>query len=288
MAASMGRQLPKMLGAIRKEHAAVEELVQAHGIDGIISDNRYGLWSDRVPTVFMTHQLRIRMPRSLSLISPVIKKINSRMIARFDACWVPDHAGVQNLSGDLSHRRGPIEGVNYIGPLSRFNYREVERDLDLLVALSGPEPQRSLFEEKVLSQLKHMNVEALVVQGMPGHEKEQRVGSSTVISHLDSQALNQAFSRAKVVVCRSGYSTLMDLEATRTNALLVPTPGQTEQIYLAEYHKKLGRFAVQAQNQLDLQAAISTNSYMVEPASSVEGLKLAVSGFLERVASQTK
>jgi len=141
--------VPKIASRIRKEHKKLNEIIEKEDIDGVISDNRYGLWSDKVYSVFMTHQLYIKSPKGVSMLDPLIYKLNKRYISKFDECWVPDMEGDINLSGELSHKNDAALNTSFIGPLSRFRkHKDIEQNdfiYDLIAIISGPEPQRSLF-----------------------------------------------------------------------------------------------------------------------------------------------
>ena len=172
----MMQHAPALLRSIKKEHAALDKLIREYGFSGVISDNRYGLYSDKIPSVFITHQVFIRTPWYLSYLQPIIARLNRGFINRFHACWIPDNEGAVNLSGALSHKKPLPENFCFIGPLSRF-YEMMNNDpfndtgspsYDLLVLLSGPEPQRSILEEKVRDQVKSLNIRVALVRGKPG------------------------------------------------------------------------------------------------------------------------
>jgi len=244
MAWNMLRQSSKIIKAIRDEHAWLKEKVEERGFDAVISDNRYGLYHDKIPCVFITHQLTIKTHFG-KWAQKLLKAKNYKYINRFAACWVPDYEGANNLAGDLSHPdKKPIVPVRYIGPLSRFDIAvdsPIRSSGHLLFILSGPEPQRTMFEDKIVSDIAHYNGSATVVRGLPG--SANIIPSTNTIrfyNHLPVHELNREMSRASYIISRSGYSTVMDITKLQKKAVFVPTPGQTEQEYLANYHHANG------------------------------------------------
>ncbi len=230
-------QIPKILTQIKRENRWLEAFLRTEGLDAVVSDNRYGLHHPGLPSIFITHQLALRSNGGQLLDRP-LAAIHYRYIEKFSACWVPDFEGSENLAGELSHpARLPALPLHYIGPLSRLLPMEAEKlRYDLLVLLSGPEPQRSYWESQLLGQLRHLVGRVLVVRGLPGQSQLPEVASHLEIrNHLPTEQLNRALAGAALVLCRSGYSSVMDLHQLGKKAILVPTPGQPEQEYLARY-----------------------------------------------------
>jgi glycosyl transferase family 28 len=235
-------QVPKMMFRIREEHRWLQQAVPAHQIDAVISDNRFGLYHQNVPTVFITHQLQIKTNLGGSS-ERILRNWNYHFINRFTECWVPDIDGPDNLAGHLSHPAVlPKIPVTYIGLLSRFQVGESLPEFrkpqngHLLFILSGPEPQRTLLEDKIIDGASHYPGTATIVRGLPS--SLSAIPSSRMIrvfNHLPASELRQEIESAEVVIGRCGYSTIMDLVSLRKKAILIPTPGQTEQEYLAAY-----------------------------------------------------
>ena len=231
MAWSMIRQSLKIWKGIRKEKKVLTQIIEDYTIDGVISDNRFGLYSKKVPCVFITHQLNIQSP----VFSSFIQNINFKYIKNFDACWIPD-SEEHLLSGDLTRSNLPQVNCHFVGSLSRFETMEKTEDLDILAVISGPEPQRSIFEKILRKQLISSKKKALLVLGKTEENLEESIDNLKIVSHLKSTELNQAMVNANVVISRSGYSTVMDIAKLNKKAIFVPTPGQTEQEYLAKYY----------------------------------------------------
>lgn len=258
----MIRQLPKIRKAIHQEHAWLKEAVARHQIDAVISDNRFGLHHPGIPCAIMTHQLRIKSPFG-KITEKWLQQVNYHYIEKFDTCWIVDFEGPENLAGELSHPvKMPSIPVRYLGALSRFEYSRQAMRYDLLVLISGPEPQRTLFEKLILEQLKDTSFSALIVSGKPGEHFEKAITPNiSMVNHLDSTALNEVLLQSQLVVCRSGYSSVMDLVKMHKKALLIPTPGQTEQEYLAKYLKQKGYFPTLTQEKFDLQTALEISAH---------------------------
>lgn len=254
MAWSMTKQFPGMLRGIRREHAFLKARSAALNLDAVISDQRFGLRSRTIPSVLVTHQLHPFVPFGTGLL----RRFNHAMIERFDRCWVMDHAEPPGLAGALSHGPKQPSNVRYIGPLSRVRpMAGVEsKRWDVVAIISGPEPQRSILEDILLRQLDPLPGDHLLVQGLPGSASSVRKGTVRLVPHLDREELTAAMSNARLIVARSGFSTIMDLVAMGLTALLIPTPGQPEQEYLARLHHGSGRFLVQDQGSIDLNAAL--------------------------------
>jgi len=270
-------QVPKIVRSIKNEHQWLDHQLDTNQWDLIISDNRYGLYTTRTSTVFITHQLGIisgfgRMGDGL------LRTLLYRWINRFNSCWIPDAAGDINIAGELSHPLSMPNHYAFIGPLSRLNEAKPLAGEHLLVLLSGPEPQRTILENKLIDQLSNIDEAVVFVRGLPsGAPLLKNRGKIQFENHLDATALSEMLSTAKAVICRSGYSSVMDLLKLKKRALLIPTPGQTEQVYLAKHLGALHWFVVQEQAQLDLKKGISAVlSQNIEfPALDFEAFKKA-------------
>lgn len=242
----------KIINAIKKEQLFIEKIVQKENIKGIISDNRFGVRSNKIPSVYITHQINV-LSGSTSFIT---SKIHQSVIAKFDECWVPDYKGENNLAGELSHNNKTDIRIKYINPISRFN-REIPayteminnvKEYDVMVLLSGPEPQRGLLEEKLLNKLKSHPKKVIFIRGIFSDEEISISNKNIkIVNFMMKKDLQKAILESKIIIARSGYSTIMDLESLNTKAFFIPTPGQYEQEYLAQYleKQKIAPFASQ-------------------------------------------
>lgn len=246
----MLRLLPTLLRSIWVEHRRIQHLVKRKVASIVISDNRYGLFTRSAKCVLITHQLFFLMPPAWRMLQGPVRSLIHWFVRRFDHCWIPDEAGPNNLSGLLSHER-PFTDVRFIGPLSRF-YGIPERAYRnpfkgdfpqgfYLVMLSGPEPQRSMLEHLLREAFAGLEWPVVFVRGRPGVGAAQTTSLPKTdcqkanicsLNHAADEELAYLISRARLVVCRPGYSSIMDLSAFGKKALVIPTPGQTEQEYL--------------------------------------------------------
>ena len=250
-------QLPKFSAAIKQEHLIVERIVKEKRIDIVISDNRYGCFSNRVRSILITHQINIQMPSFYGFLEPFVNYYNWQQIKKFFRVWVPDFRDDRNLTGNLSSSN--TVGRRYIGQLSRMEpIPNAEHKYDLLVLISGPEPQRTSFENLMRRQLYNYHGSSLLVKGKPtGSSEIVTMGRLSEVDFLDSKDLNLVMEESDMVVCRSGYSTIMDLAKLGKSAILVPTPGQTEQVYLAKTLFKKGICYFKDQSDFKLTKAIA-------------------------------
>ena len=240
------KAFPKLIYYSFKEHKALKRIVEEEKITFIISDNRFGLYHKSVPSAYITHQLMIKLPRGWSFLEPMVAYFHRCIINKFTECWVPDFEEMsESLAGELSHPNKKPRNVKYIGAISRFSKRctpygheNITPNLALAI-LSGAEPQRTMLEEELLILLQedqHENI--ILVQGrVEAEQKVSKVGKITVYNFMSTEELQENILKADEIICRSGYSSIMDLHALGKlqNATLIPTPGQTEQEYLAEY-----------------------------------------------------
>ncbi len=250
-------QLPKIISSFFSERKWLNEFITKEKIDIVISDNRYGLYNRKIFSVFITHQICIQLPFGFKWMEKFLYRINKKFIARFDDCWIPDVADEKNLSGNLAHQFPIPTNTFFIGPLSRFKFRETEKHYDLLIVISGPETQRTEFEALLTEQAKKLPLKILMVRGIPeSNHREQVTGNFLKVDFMNAEELNDAFLSSKIIVARSGYSTVMDMVATKSRAILIPTPGQTEQEYLAEYLQSQNIFYSEKQSEFNLETAI--------------------------------
>tara|TARA_R100000750_G_scaffold62660_1_gene57175 strand:- start:65354 stop:66421 length:1068 start_codon:yes stop_codon:yes gene_type:complete len=264
MSLKMLQQLPGLLRSIKKEHRLLQNIINEYKIDLVISDNRYGCWSQEVPSIFITHQLFIQAPYGKKWLN----KINHHFIQKFNECWVPDIETENNLSGNLSHTKKLNKiPTFFIEPLSRFSDKELssEQKYDAFVVISGPEPQRTVFESLVAKQAEKTALKLVLVRGLPSENiipEYLHSENIEVHNHLPTELFLEKIGQSKLVVSRAGYSTIMDLAVLGKKAVLVPTPGQTEQEYLARYHFEKQHYYTQTQQEFGLEEAIkNSNSF---------------------------
>jgi uncharacterized protein (TIGR00661 family) len=250
-------QAPKIVLRIYQEHSWLKKAVKKHSIDAIVSDNRMGMYHSSLPCVYITHQLKIKTGSRFT--EWLVQKIHYRFINKYNECWVPDVPDEINLAGELSHPvRLPNVPVKYLGPLSRFEKMAAEIKYNLLVILSGPEPQRTVFEKLLLKDLENFSGRVLFVRGLPESIETLKPFASSIEiqNHLPALEMNLAILRSEIIISRCGYSTVMDLVTLQKKAILVPTPGQTEQEYLSDYLLKQKLFFCVVQESFSLSDAL--------------------------------
>ena len=229
---------PNIITGIIREHFWLRDLLKSEHFDQVISDNRFGMWNKRVHSIYITHQLMVKMPQGLKILEPLVHRIHKAFINRYDECWIPDREQNGGLSGDLAHQYPLPANAKFIGVLSRFQSQENIQpncEFDVVTVISGVEPQRTIFEEALILKYKNSAEKMLIVCGQPQTVKnERKVGNITLVAHLSDAEMAAVLLGAKKIICRSGYSSIMDLSALKClhKAELVPTPGQTEQEYL--------------------------------------------------------
>ena len=275
-------QFPKIIFSIWKENSWLEKIINEYRIDAVISDNRFGVYNKRIPSVYITHQLHIKAGNVFS--EKIAQKIHFHFIKKYSKCWVPD-SKENGLAGELSHLENMPSNVLYIGPLSRFEkINDVPKVYNLLISLSGPEPQRTIFEKMILTQLKTFKKKVLIVRGLPEENNNLQAGlkSIEIVNHLSAEELNLAFQQSEMIISRSGYSTIMDLVKLGKNAILVPTPGQTEQEYLSNYlMEKKYFYSVQQDNfSLETTMGMASSFPYITPGSSFNNFKKVINEFV--------
>lgn len=251
-------QLGKVFRGIKREHRITAALVKEYGINLIISDNRYGIYHPEVQSVIITHQMMVKVP-AFRIAEPFVYLWLQWQHRKFNTVWIPDTASENNISGDLSHKYRVPKHAHFIGILTRFRKPEsvVAPTNNILAIISGPEPQRTIFEDKIIEQAKNINQQFILVRGISEIEQDEKIADNIrLISHLPGEALFQLITQSEIIISRGGYSTLMDLALLNKKCIFIPTPGQTEQEYLVkELHQKNMVFG-STQDKFNLETAL--------------------------------
>lgn len=275
----MSLSMPWVLAGYRREQRLTERLVAERHFDCVVSDSRIGVWSRAVPSYVIFHSIHQIIPGRIRALEHLVEWGQRRLLRGFTKVLIPDVEAGGGLSGDLGHYPyfdWGAERLIYIGPLSDVSRPEVPQDLDYFFSVSGIEPQRSLFAERVLAALPRLSGRVVVTLGNPAQAGEVRqIAGTMVYGYLDRAHQAETLNRARVVITRSGYTTLMELAELGKRALFVPTPGQSEQEYLARFHHRLGHVYSTTQNRLDIvrdlpRAEAATGLPRVSPASAVQ------------------
>ena len=237
---SLFKKIPVIIKTIRREQRVIHQYLEKNStVVGIISDNRFGIRSSGLPSVYITHQINVKS----GILKPITSYFHQRIIKKFDECWIPDDKD-SRFSGELSLSK-KLFNQKYIGVLSRLQKKDVKKTLDLLIVLSGPEPNRTQLEEKLIEKFYNSNLKICLVQGkIEPRETTVELGNIQIINFALTEKLGFLLNASKQVICRSGYSSVMDLITSGKSAILIPTKNQNEQEYLAQYLNKKGYFSM--------------------------------------------
>ena len=243
---SLFKKIPVIIKTIRREQRVIHQYLEKNNaVVGIISDNRFGVRSSDLPSVYITHQINVKS----GLLSPITRYFHQGIIKKFDECWIPDDED-SRFSGELSLSK-KLFNQKYIGVLSRLQKKDVKKTLDLLIVLSGPEPNRTQLEEKLIEKFYNSNLKICLVQGkIEPRETTVELGNLQMINFALTEKLEFLLNASKQVICRSGYSSVMDLITLGKSAILIPTKNQNEQEYLAQYLNKKGYFSMISEDRI--------------------------------------
>jgi hypothetical protein len=248
---------PLLLYHIILEHSRLKKIIRVYAIDIVISDNRFGLWNRKITSVYVTHMPLIPFPEPLRFMEFTGILLHRAIISKYSLCFIPDLQGEVNVSGRLSHGIGLPDNVRFIGILSRFVYSEEPRGIKLFdfrhntLILSGPEPQREMLKQKLVNLLKDKEPPVAILEGRPDKMQNfSRSGNILSYNHLPAAEMKEMVTGSESIISRSGYTTIMELISLNCSALLIPTPGQTEQEYLAGYLAEKGWFHTISQSEI--------------------------------------
>lgn len=283
---NIATQAPKILFAMVAEWFVLQKIIKKYKVDAVISDNRYGCWTWQVPTVFMTHQVNIKI--SIRWLERLVNVFNHLALRLFNLVWIPDLPTEPSLAGDLSHGFSGAK-IKYVGVLSRLKPLEIPNKYDIGIILSGPEPQRTLLENKLLHQIsiiqkENKNISFLFVKGKTNLETFIKKENLEIHGYLTAEILNQKMAACEIIVARSGYSTVMDLAKMSKKAAFIPTPGQTEQEYLAKYLENQGIYW-KSQEDFELQNVIEKINVLKPLKIKTENEDLLKNAVLELAVS---
>lgn len=281
---SLFLQLPKILFRLREEHKFTEKLVADLEFDRIVSDNRYGIYSNSVPCFFITHQLRFKLPRRFEKLEFISEYFNKLYFRNYKKIFIPDEEKEPNLSGDLSHdiKRINSSKLFYTGLLADLNFNNEPVSSDHLIIISGPEPQRSIFEKKAVEQAACLIGKTIIVCGKTECTGVRTIGNVEIYDHASREMIYSMMKGTNMIISRPGYSSVMEIVSMNKKALFIPTPGQTEQEYLGRYFKDKGYFQSVLQENMDLQTDIKTAENFKCPVSFNSN---NISGLLDEIVS---
>jgi len=247
---------PKMLKSLKRARAISKVIIEEGGYDLVISDCRYDVYGEEKRSYLINHQLRFAAPVGAEMFAEAWL---AHRMGKYRKVIVPDYEGKDNLTGRLSHKLNFIKRrkIEYIGHISHIERKKCKKDIDYLISLTGPEPQRSLLEEMIFAQVRELEGSVIIAGGNPDTDKPKIPGNVTYHPYLGTEEMCDCLNRCKCFISRSGYTSMMELaEVGVREALLVPTPGQTEQVYLGKYYRKRGYFHSVKQKNLSLHADV--------------------------------
>lgn len=294
---SYSRYLPQYLAMLLKspvllihiimENHRLKKIIEDHNIDIVISDNRFGLWNRNITSVYVTHILRIPLPRPWKIFERIGILLHRTVINKFDYCMIPDLPGELNLSGKLSHEVSMPKNVRYAGLLSRFDKASTGKAKFNFphnsVVLSGPEPQRAIMKNRLIKALQESEIPTIFLEGNPDKpNQESRAGNIIFHSHLAADEMRDLLTTSNAIISRSGYTTIMDLVYLDLSGLLIPTPGQTEQEYLAGHLSAKGWFDTITQKKIGRKINLSHHTASW-PSGLIEESRMLMDNFLDEL-----
>jgi len=217
---------------LSEEKKKVEDLVEKFNSDLVISDQRFGFVSKKVRSIVISHQLNLPVPNW----NIVAKFINKRLLSKFDEVWIPDTTE-QKYSGVLSN--GRHKGKYFIGTKSRFEKVEKNavKTYEYLGIVSGPSPYNQQLLDLLMKKLAASNHKYAIIVPNALYQENKNSNYIALIPSPEHEEFVRLIKESKTVISRSGYSTIMDLIQTGNDGILIPTPGQAEQLYLAKLHQ---------------------------------------------------
>lgn len=252
------KNAPSMFDSIIKEKKLIKKLVAQYDIRGIISDNRIGVFNKKVPSVFITHQLNVLSGKT-TWISSIM---HQQAIRNFDECWVPDFEDAPYLSFKLGHLKNFNPDIIYIGPQSRLEIEKIPLKFDLMVLLSGPEPQRTMLDTLLRAEVKRFEGNVIYVCGQVEAQQQMTIEQNiTFYNFMTGDQLQKAMNQSNMILCRSGYTTIMDIAQLGKKCFFIPTPGQYEQQYLAKKYKKEGMAPWAKQDNFKIENLLEVDLY---------------------------
>ena len=272
---------PQLIKSIIKEKKAMDKITQNNQIDLIINDNRLACYHKSIPSVYITHQLNVPAPNRI--LHKITNLGHQYFVNKYDYCWIPDFANENNLAGSISKSKKIKPPIQYLGPLSNIRLENTESRLSLLVVLSGPEPQRSYLENKIINQATELDIEFLIVRGTNTKRTFNNQNPNLrILDLVNRKELTALMEQAQRIICRSGYTSLMDFYLNPKPLYFIPTPGQWEQEYLAEHWQKNMGVPYSTQKEFNLKEAYEQAS-MPKINCEEPAFKKAVDAFIERI-----
>jgi len=232
---------------IKDEHRVVAQIEDDY--EFIFSDGRYGVYSKKVPSFLLSHQISFVPPKWLQFFKFVTDFSNYFYFKNFNKVFIPDYKNYnKSLAGNLSHTSlTHFFPHDYIGVVSSYEKLDIQKDIDYLFIISGYlEDKKKSFISKLLEQAQKLDGEKVFILGDPSKQDIVEMKEQNIIIYpsVTKNFRNELFCRAKIIVSRTGYTTMLDLVELDKKAILFPTQNSTEQEYLATYHKYKNYFVI--------------------------------------------
>lgn len=221
-----GLDLIKSSNRLRARHKAecheTEQMVKEHRIDVVVSDHRYGFRCESITSVFVTHQVQLPV-KWYEVVAQILHK---SLLKKFDCVWVLDYRD-HRLAGNLSKNNASLS-VDYLGAVSRFEiYDKFEGEkLNSVVIVSGPSVYGQQFIDGLTPDDETSKLYRVIAK--------KDINIPLRFARLEGNWLekDKEVIKAKRIISRTGYSTIMDIDYLKCEGELTATPGQREQEYL--------------------------------------------------------
>lgn len=240
---------------IFSERNQTKEICNREKVNLIISDGNYGSFVKSIPSILITHQIEFQIKNIF--YKKVSSLFNLMIFKRYNLLIIPDYpSNKDNLAGDLSHTN-LIKKIPHIysGVISQFKKVKTRSKINYLVIISGfLHEHKEEFFLNILKELQQKKGKKVFIMGDYKKDYKEKMNNNIEIySSFKGLNKNELFNSSDIIISRTGYSTIMDLIEIDKKAILIPTPHQSEQEYLAEYHKDKRFFnIIKSQKQIDL------------------------------------
>ncbi|MCF7861519.1 hypothetical protein K9M79_04715 [Candidatus Woesearchaeota archaeon] len=269
---------PTLITDFKREHKEFLKIHREENFDRVVTDSRYGIYGPGADCFLFAHHIKFSLEFSPYITERFTEGFYYTMQNRFKNILIPDFEEDGGVGGGLCHdfRYLSKEKVKYLGITSMIRKEKVKEDIDYFISISGPEPQRTIFENKIMKGVHRLKGKVVITLGKPEITEVKRRGNLTIYGCFDRKKQQEHMNRAKMVISRSGYTTLMELAELGKNALLVPTKGQPEQEYLSKYLMEKGIWYSVDQDHLDIPVDVEKAKHYKgykKPYSTKESVK---------------
>ncbi|MEK6968538.1 MAG: glycosyltransferase [Nanoarchaeota archaeon] len=271
---------PSFISLISSQKKWLENFSAKEKIDRVIADGEIGYHLKNKKSFFVNNQLRL-LPGSLlgdgtELLTDVFSK-------GFEKVIVPDDEN-GTLGGLLTSKTRFYDKkrLAYVGILSSIRKKNVVRNVDYFISISGPGISKEVFTRQVMEQLHLLKGKVVVALGRPDLKEIASKGNAKIYPYLNRKQQESFLNKAKLVISRSGYTTMMELAEIDKKAFFIPTLNHPEQEYLAKFQKNSGRFHYSKQDSFNFKEDID-EAKQYPGFKNVPKTKKSVEKFLEAI-----